>query len=333
MPNFHEDYSSARLISRILSMYYLENNNQAEIGKELGLSTAKVNRMLKQARAQGLIEIRLHTPFQHLFELERKLEKLTNLQEAVVIPKLAADNDTTLQRLGKAAADYFLEHLHDGDVVCLSGGEAIFNLVNAIETDRRYDVFVIPAIGGVQGRHYTDVNFLATELAKRIGGNSYELHAPAIVDTTFERDALFSLRHVKEIIDMARRATIALVGVGSLIPETSSYFQFTAMSQEEMHDIIEKNRGVGQVLAHVFDVDGNECAQEYSDRLIGMNLEDLKKVPLIIGTAGLAHKVSSVYGALSGGYLKTLVTDEEVALGVIRMLEERKKPVPQPMLP
>lgn len=327
MTNFFEDYGSARLISRILSMYYLENINQAEIGQELGLSTAKVNRMLKQARNQGLIEIRLHTPFQHLFELERKLEKYTHLQEAVVIPKLAADDEMTLQRLGKAAANYFLEHLHDGDVVCLSGGEAIFNLVNAIETDRRYDVCVIPSIGGVQGRHYADVNYLAAELAKRIGGISYELHAPAIVDTTFERDALFSLRHVKEIIDMARRATIALVGVGSLIPETSSYFQFTAMSQNEMHNIIEKNHGVGQVLAHVFDIEGAECAQEYSDRLIGMNLEDLKKIPMVIGIAGLGHKVSSVYGALRGGFIKTLVTDEEVALGVIKTFEEQKTPV------
>lgn len=318
MPNHFDDYSSVRLISRILSMYYLDNLKQANIAKELGLSTAKVNRLIKQAHNQGLVEIRLHTPFQHLFELERKLEKCYRLHEAVVIPKLAADDENILQGLGKAAANYFLDHLHDGDIVCLSGGAALFNLVNSVETDRQYNVRVIPAIGGVQGRHQADVNFLAAELAQRIGGRSYQLHAPAIVDTVDERNALYSLRHVKEIVDLARQATIALVGIGSLIPETSSYFQFTSMTQDEMRNIIEKKQGVGQVMAHIYDINGVQCAQEYNKRLIGISLEDLKKIPMVIGIAGLNHKITPIVGALRGRYIKTLITDEDVAQSVIR---------------
>ena len=42
------DYDSARLINRVLTMYYVEERNQSEIAKLLGLSTAKVNRLLKQ---------------------------------------------------------------------------------------------------------------------------------------------------------------------------------------------------------------------------------------------------------------------------------------------
>ena len=85
-----------------------------------------------------------------------------------------------------------------------------------------------------------------------------------------------------------------------------------------MRQIIEQNRGAGQVLGHIFDINGVECVQEYSDRLIGIGLDGLKKIPTVIGVAGLGYKTNSIYGALRGGYLKTLVTDEEAALGVIR---------------
>ena len=68
-------------------MYYVEDKSQAEIGQELGLSTAKINRLLKQARNLGYVEINLHTPFQHLLMLEKELEQTTGLKHAVVVPK------------------------------------------------------------------------------------------------------------------------------------------------------------------------------------------------------------------------------------------------------
>ena len=68
------DYDSARLIGRLLSLYYTEGKNQKEVAEILGLSVAKVNRLLKQAREQGWVEISIRAPFQSLFDLERRLQ-------------------------------------------------------------------------------------------------------------------------------------------------------------------------------------------------------------------------------------------------------------------
>jgi Transcriptional regulator, contains sigma factor-related N-terminal domain len=76
-----------------------------------------------------------------------------------------------------------------------------------------------------------------------------------------------------------KQSTIAMVGIGSLHSETSSFFQFTYMSQDEVREIINDQKAVGEVLAHVYNIDGQECAHDYRNRLIGINLDDLKKNP------------------------------------------------------
>ena len=50
------DLETERLINQILFMYYVDSQNQSEIGQALGISLAKVNRLLKQARNNGWVE-------------------------------------------------------------------------------------------------------------------------------------------------------------------------------------------------------------------------------------------------------------------------------------
>ncbi len=72
-------YETIRLINTVLTLYYVEGLTQTEIAQRLGLSTAKVNRLLVQAREQGYVNITIRTPFQHLFELEDRLKAVFGL--------------------------------------------------------------------------------------------------------------------------------------------------------------------------------------------------------------------------------------------------------------
>ena len=112
-PSSISDYDSARLIGRVLSLYYTEGKNQKEVAEILGLSVAKVNRLLKQAREQGWVEISIHAPFQSLFDLERRLQTACDIPEAVIVPELTQDPQAMLQTVGRAAAEYLLQRLRD----------------------------------------------------------------------------------------------------------------------------------------------------------------------------------------------------------------------------
>jgi len=316
------DYDSVRVINEILTAYYVQELTQAEVGRRLGLSTAKVNRLLQQARKQGMVEIIIRTPFQRLVDLESRLKAIFGVTEAMVIPQIAEDASAWVHTLGRAGADCLLKHLRDGDIIAISGGTAIHAVAQALEPTRSYDVEVVATLGGLQGSPYTDVNYLASEIAERLGGRAYQLHAPAFVETQKQRDTLLSMGPIKEILDIARRATIAIMGVGTVDYKTSRYVKFTALSPEKMRQISEDHGGVGEIGAFVYDVKGQPCAEEYGNRMVGLTLPELGRIPLMINVAATSRKALPLYGALRGGYPDTLVTDEAAARDVLELFDQ-----------
>jgi DNA-binding transcriptional regulator LsrR (DeoR family) len=315
------DYDTARVVNTILTLYYVQELTQAEIAQRLGLSTPKVNRLLKQARQQGLVSIKIHTPFEHVFSLESRLKAIFGLDDVVVIPTVPEGGDAVIHTLGRAAAAYLLERVRDGDIIGIAAGQAILALIQSVDAPRKYDVTVVPVVGGVQGLATSDVNFLSTELANRLGGKAYQLHAPAFVETQEHRDALLAMMPVREILDVARRATVALVGIGILDPETSRFVKYSALSPQEMTHIINVDGGVGDIASHIFNIEGRLCAPEYDNRAVGLTLAEIQRIPLIIGIAATAAKALPLYGVLRGRYLHTLITDEAAAEGVLKLFE------------
>ena len=241
---------------------------------------------------------------------------------------MAESGSSSLNALGAVAADFLLEHLRDGDVLGIGGGTAVNAVANAIVPARSYQVEIVPIIGAVQGLMTTDGNYLATQLAERLGGKAYQLHAPAFVDTRQQCETLRCMGPVKEILDIARRANIALLGVGTVDADVSRFVQFTALSAGDMKHIAEDCGGVGDINAFIYDIDGQPCAQEYSDRILGLSLAEIKNIPFRIGVAATEAKAKPLYGALRGGYLHALITDEAAACGILRHFDQgfRKTP-------
>ncbi|MBC8507148.1 MAG: sugar-binding transcriptional regulator [Chloroflexi bacterium] len=324
MPTFEK----IRLINTVLTLYYMEELTQTKIAERLGLSTVKVNRLLQQARELGYVNITFRTPFQQLFELEDRLKAVFGIQEAIVIPAVGESNESLLNSLGSVAADFFLEHIREGDIVAITPGTAIQAVAQSIEATRPYQVEVVPILGAIQGEIESDMNYLATHMGERLGAKSYQLHAPAFVDSREQSEVVQSMEPVKKILDIARKANIALLGVGTVDPEVSRFVQFTALSADDLKHIAEGCGGVGEISAHVYDIDGQPCSKEYSDRVIGLTLDEIRQIPYRIGVAASAAKALPIYGALLGGYLHALITDEAAARGILDIFDKkfRNKP-------
>lgn len=321
-------YEKVRLINSILNLYYVEEVTQAEIAQRMNLSTAKVNRLLRQARELGYVNYVIRTPFQPLFDLESRLKAVFGLQEAIVIPAVGNTSSSLMSALGTVAADFLLEQMRDGDVVAITPGTSVQAVVESLDAMRPYQVEVVPMLGAIQGKIESDMNYLATTMGERLGARSYQLHAPAFVDTLEHGDVVRSMEPVKNILDIARQANIALLGVGTVNPGVSRFVQFTALSAADLKQIAEGCGGVGEISAHVYDIEGSACAKKYAERVIGLTLAEIKDIPYRIGVAASAAKALPIYGALRGGYLHVLITDEEAALGVLRLFDENFRHIP-----
>jgi DNA-binding transcriptional regulator LsrR (DeoR family) len=170
--NSRDDITIVRQMYQALVLHYMEAKTQAEIAKELGISHATVNRLIKRGHQLGLVEIKIKSPIEQLVDIEARLVAVGGIQRAVVVPSVSDNPQTALQRVGEAAARLVLETIKDGDTISITGGKGVSAVVAGLKPNRNYDVEVIPATGLVQGKHYTDVNHVASLMADKLGGRA-----------------------------------------------------------------------------------------------------------------------------------------------------------------
>jgi DNA-binding transcriptional regulator LsrR (DeoR family) len=316
-PLYSED-ERLRRIHRVLVMLYQEHRSQSEIATALGISPATVNRMVREGHDRGLVEIRIRAPFGTEAELAERLKAVGRLEGAVVVQSGSSDPAIVLRAVAEAAANAFLEGLEDGQTIAVSGGVALSAVVEALETKRTYDVRVVPAIGGVQGKFRTDVNHVAVALAEKLGGTAIQLHAPVFAATEAEREALLALSSVRKVLDEARRAEIALFGIGSVREVDSTYLTLEASIDRQA---IETSGARSELLAHLLDATGAVCDHPSNRRLVGLTLEEFAAIPRRLGVASGARKVEPIAAILRGGAAGILVTDDGTAQAVLEKLE------------
>lgn len=314
-----QSYETERQIHHVLVKHYLEGLKQSEIATLMNLSTARVNRLIKQGREKGMVEINIKSVFQPLLDVEDQLKKRSGVQVAMVAPTVSDNPEVVLQTVGEAAATVLLENLKDGDIICITGGKGLSAVVEALNPSRKYDIEVVPATGCVQGKHYTDVNHVATQMAEKLGGRAYQIHAPLFAENVEQKDMLLAIRSVEEIMQRARKATIAVVGVGSILVGDSSYYDLHPMAKGDKSEIAQSG-AVGELLAHLLDEKGDVCSYELNSRLVAISPEDLAKIPLTIGVASGENKVAPICAVLRGNHINALVVDETTANQVIEAL-------------
>lgn len=317
--NDFQRYEAVRQIYTVLVMHFQEGITQAEIAKITKLSHAKVNRLIKQGRDMGMLEITIRSPYQALFDLETRFRDATGLETVRITPTAAANPQTILSQVGAAAASLLLEHIHDGDTICITGGKGVSAVVEMLNPDRSFSVEVVPATGCVQGKHYTDVNHVATQMADKLGGQAFLIHAPLFADSIAEKKMLMKMKSVTDVFDRARKARVAVLGIGSILSGDSSYYDLHPTSRGDRAEI-EKAGAAGELLAHLIDREGAVCDYELNARLVAMSPAELDAVPFTIGVAAGANKVEPICAALNGRHIKAMVLDEATANSVLKMM-------------
>ncbi len=81
--------------------------------------------------------------------------------------------------------------------------------------------------------------------------------------------------------------------------------------------------GVGDICGNFYDIQGRPVMDETG--IVGINLEQIQKVPEVIVAAGGLEKTQALVGALRGRFIKTLVTDVVTAREVLAVHEKEVK--------
>lgn len=307
----------ASLLADVAEMYYLEQKNQAEIAKLIGVTRSMVSRLLTEARESGIVEIRVRRPVQSDRELSLALIERFGLKDATVVTFPYSGSEHLLSALGSAAAQMLKRYLAPNMILGLAWGTSISATVDAFEGANRMPVRVVQLVGAMGARNMEyDGHDLVARMSEKIGGEAYYLNAPYLCQSAEMAKSLLETKSIRETISLGRKADVALLGVGTTTPEYSSFYLAGYISQQELQRL-RREGAVGDVGGLHFDLEGDPACEDFSDRLVSIRRKELLAIPVRLGVAGGEGKVDAILGALRGGYLNVLVTDSVAARKIL----------------
>jgi DNA-binding transcriptional regulator LsrR (DeoR family) len=311
----HTDRTS--LLAEIAEMYFLEGKNQSEIARNFGMTRSNVSRLLKEARQMGIVKIQINHPIQENNSLAQEMIERFNLTDAHIIQ--VDHSNQLLSKLGKAAGRILMAHLAPGVVLGTAWGTAISATVDQLEiTNRVSDIKVVQLLGALGSRiQGYDGHGIVRRLEELLDAEGIYMNAPFFVDDNNTAALLLETSSIKETLNLAKQADIALLGVGSLDLSQCSYYLAGYVPKNEILEI-QKTGAIGDVCGRFYNIHGEVTANEYENQLIGIAMDDLTNIPVRIGVAGGNAKIDPIIGALRGKLINILITDSATALEVLK---------------
>jgi len=299
-------------------LYYLQNRSQAEIAAELGTSRSNVSRMLTEAQRQGIVEIRIIDPSGRDTELEQALETEFGLADVRVAVRGVGSSAKVEAQVGAQAAQLLLDRVKDSMTVALSWGHALQAMVYAATADHDYAVTLVQLVGGLSSvTNEISGQELVRELAVRLGATYRLLHAPAALGSTAAQHALMSEPSIASSIEDARHADIAFVGIGTPSQGSSAAILGSLNLSPDEERAFWDAKPVGDLAARYYDAAGRPIHGAVEDRIVAVTLEDLSRIPNVVGVAYGRAKTPGVLGALRGHLIDSLVCDETLARSLL----------------
>lgn len=309
------------LLAMTASLYYKLHQSQAEIAARLGVSTSKVSRLLKEAWERGIIEVNIRTPIPRDFALEQELITRFGLRDAYVLEtKSDADEHSLLVATGELAASFLgrvIPTLPPGAMIGVAWGTGVQATVKALPNDLGQKIDVVQLMGGV-GALVVDGPDLARIVAAKLGGRHHDLHAPVLVERPEVRNVFLNEPAVREGIRRAQAVQLAITGIGTLDDKASSFLRAGLLTLTDLAQL-RRLGAVGETIGRFFDMQGRSDGIEINERIIGVELDDLRRIPQVLAVARGIPKAASILGALHGKFLTVLATDDATARAVLTL--------------
>jgi len=303
--------SDLEQLVRASRLYYELGETQGQIAALLGVTRPQVSRLLKRARAEGIVEIRIIDSTTAASPAAEALRAGYGLDHVALAPTIAGPEDLTRRMVGRLAAQILRAAVRDGRVVGIGDGASVSATTDALdEAATPVAATVVPLCGGYWSTGPEREPY--RRVAEVLGAQPHGLMAPGLVDDAATKRALVAHAGLKAVLDLWDRLDVALFGIGG--PAWSE----AAVGRKIERDL-EQGEAIGEVLVAPFDIDGRFVCPALRERVIAFDARRLGRIPVAIGVASGEGKVRPILGALRAGVVRTLVTDVATAEAVVAL--------------
>lgn len=317
------------------TVHYYQPIGRRTLANKLNLSERIVRTEVEFLKTQGLLQINIQgmnvttegeTVVEELKEfiheikglsvLEEKICKLLKLKKVIIVPGDIEEDSSVINELGKAAAYYAKEIIKDNNIVAITGGSTIKEVVhNFPKINSVSNVLVVPARGGMGKKVETQASTLAAELAKKVNGSYKMLHVPENLSGK-ALDTILQEREIKDIVECIHKADILIYGIGI----ADEMAEKRGLLDEEKNKLTYLD-AVGEAFGCYFNKQGEVV---FISNAIGVNQKVAKEIKTHIAVAGGKNKIEAILSIEKQNLHGVLITDEGAAGGIINYLNENE---------
>ncbi len=230
----------------------MEGLTQDAVPQTLGMTRARVLRMLASCREDGTVQVRVTTQMSRCVELARRREERFKLERAIVIPK-PVDEGKIPALIGAAIGAYLQDVLEDGMTVGLGWGRTLSSSLAHIPQQRFERMTVVSLPGGLTRAALSNPSEFAWRFADRIGAECFMMTAPVYAPDLRTREALIG-SGLDDVFKHAQKLDLALVSVGDLSPN-STLSRYGVLDRETLGSLVGAG-AVGDLLCRFIDGKG-----------------------------------------------------------------------------
>ena len=315
-PKLPQIDAEQRFLARVAWAYYVEGLTQEKVAEKLGATRLRVNKALSEAHRIGLVRITFNTAYAACFDLEQALCERFGLKQAYVAPAPAQESDVQTIT-GAALGNLLSEILADPGVRSfgMSWGGTLNIATRFLAAIERPDLEVISVMGGLTRGSDLNSFEITTRLADLLGAQHSYFTAPLYAGSAESRDTIMELDVFRDVLERIRAVDALAMAAGDL--SKRSLLMRDALPNGTTIEELQKAGGVGDILGTVIDAAGRPIDHPINEKVIGIGIPDLARIPNVILAAGGAHKVAVCRAILGLGLVDTFVTEENTARALV----------------
>jgi DNA-binding transcriptional regulator LsrR (DeoR family) len=309
------DLNQLRMMTKVSHQYHILGMVQSEIAQQLGLSQARVSRLLSAALEANIVRTIVVPPPGLFSELEQHLESEFGLLEVHVVDASGENERDRANTLGRALANVFeIMPFENKNIGFTSWSNSMRAFVDVLNRPHAKAKHIIEMLGGVGQPGEQHLATQATEnLANLTEGKAMFLRVPGVVPSVSVRAAILeSDTFARSTLEAMNHLDIALVGLGNCEIRSKVMAEGNFFTKKQF-DMIRELGAVGEIDLRFIDKNGAPIVSELDDLVIGVTLEQIKKADRRIGVSGGEAKRDAALAAVRGGWINVLITDEETA--------------------
>ena len=247
--------------------------------------------------------------------LANQLKELLGVRSVKVVAGNSDADSAAKSLLGIAAAKEFVSGLRDGATVAVTGGSTVASIPNYIKKmNNSRELLFVAARGGVGQDIGLQANVIAASFAEACGGSYNTFYYPESLSEE-AHEAFRKEPSVLKMIQLYEKVDCVLHGIG----DAETMANLRGSLDEEKHMLIEQG-AKGEAFGYYFDQTGKVV---HRVRTVGIQPEQLKRVPLLISIAGGSSKAEAILSYMATAPKQTiLVTDEGAANEMVNLLTQ-----------